>query len=313
MSKHDPMDSLVVAVSTPGSGPLRPLSRGPLDLAGWTNLDCFNVSDGRRMLRLVRCESFFEIVGFTKTTPSTAQRATELIDHETLRRRFSPLIQQIRAPITVDVDGLPVRCYEHTVITKYCKAVLDVRRQRLAAGDVFHQHADCCERFLSAAADVGLAALIDEATGYTLEKQKTEYRDLFRDYIRAEMREWEKEFPDQFFDGIYKIYHLRREPKKNHPRFFAKFIRKYVYHPLADSNGVILALLDEKNPIVGNSRKHKLHQFLHENVGLQKLRFHLGMITGILGSSNSKAAFKKGFMSAFPRAYDQLELDLDDI
>ena len=69
---------------------------------------------------------------------------------------------------------------------------------------------------------------------------------------RSQIKMWEKEFPDQFFDGIYKIYHLRREPKKNHPQFFAKFIRKYVYHPLADSNGVILALLDEKNPIRNN-------------------------------------------------------------
>ena len=47
---------------------------------------------------------------------------------------------------------------------------------------------------------------------------------------------------------IYRLYGLkRRNPKSfQHPRFFSKFIRKYVYHPLANSRGAILESLDEK-------------------------------------------------------------------
>ena len=49
-------------------------------------------------------------------------------------------------------------------------------------------------------AEVGIISLVDEATGHDKEKKKNEYRDLFREFIRAECREWEKEFPSQFFD-----------------------------------------------------------------------------------------------------------------
>lgn len=315
MTIHDPIDSLVVSIShsQKGVSPFSMVSRGKLDLAGWVNVDCYNVSDGHRMMRLIKADSFFTMVGFVPTSKNIIINAIKVIDHEPQTRKISELIDQVKNPITIDLDGIPIWCYKHNVVTKYCKAVGEARRAQKISKDSFLKHADACERFLAAAADVGLVALIDEATGYTKEKQKTEYRDLFRDFIREQMRDWEKEFPDQFFDGIYKIYNLKREPQKNHPQFFAKFIRKYVYYPLADSHGVILDLLEDKNPVVGKGRKHKLHQFLDEKVGLKKLRSHVWQIVGILGSVTTRAGFQKGFRNAFPKAFDQLELELDDI
>jgi len=313
MSTHDPIDAVVVSLANNGADTLKIVNKGKLDIGGWTNIDCYNVSDGNRMMRLVRSESFFSLVGFTDRSTNKTLTAVHLIDHEPQPRKISELIDQLRNPLEIILDGIIIPCYEHTVITKFCKAVGEARRAHKIASDSFMEYAEACERFLAAAADLGLVALIDEATGYIREKHKTEYRDLFRDFIREQMRDWEKEFPDEFFDGIYKIYNLKREPKKNHPQFFAKFIRKYVYHPLADSHGVILAMLEEKNPIVGTGRKHKFHQFLDETVGINKLRAHIWKISGILGSVNSKTGFQKGFKNAFPRAFDQMELELDDI
>lgn len=313
MSSHDPIDSVVVSLTPTGTGGHSIVSKGQLDIAGWTNIDCYNATDGQRMVRLVRCESFFELVGFERKSLNKTLTAIRMIDHAPQPRRISDLIAQLKNPIEIEIDGITIPCFEHTVITKFCKAVGEARRAQKIAGAAFLEYAESCERFLAAAADLGLVALIDEATGYIREKQKHEYRDLFRDFIRAQMRDWEKEFPDEFFDGIYKIYNLRREPKKNHPQFFAKFIRKYVYHPLADSHGVILSMLDDKNPVVGKSRKHKLHQFLDETVGLTKLRAHVWKVVGILSSVNTKAGFQKGFRNAFPRAFDQMDLELDDI
>jgi len=236
-----------------------------------------------------------------------------MVDHQPQSRKISELIDQLKNPLEINIEGTIIPCFEHTAITKFCKAVGEARRAHKIAGEAFLEYAESCERFLAAAADIGLVALIDEATGYIREKQKHEYRDLFRDFIREQMRDWEKEFPDEFFDGIYKIYNLRRESNKNHPQFFAKFIRKYVYHPLADSHGVLLSMLDDKNPVIGKGRKHKLHQFLDEKVGLTKLRAHVWKVVGILSSVNTKAGFQKGFRNAFPRAFDQMDLELDDI
>jgi hypothetical protein len=313
MNTHDPIDVAVVSLTQAGENKISIVSKGTLDIGGWSNIDCYNVTDGRRMLRLVKCESFFTLIGFDSKLINKIPAAIRIIDHNPQPRKISELIDQLKAPLEIVVEGITIPCFEHTVITKYCKAVGEARRAHKISGASFLEYAESCERFLAAAADLGLVALIDEATGYIQEKQKHEYRDLFRDFIRKEMREWEKEFPDQFFDGIYKIYKIPRQVDKNHPQFFAKFIRKYVYHPLADSHGIILSMLDEKNPVVGKGRKHKLHQFLDDQVGLTKLRAHVWQIVGILGSVNSKSSFQKGFRNAFPRAFDQMELELDDI
>ena len=50
-----------------------------------------------------------------------------------------------------------------------------------------------------------------------------------------------------------------RGEKKNHrPRFFSKFIRKYIYEPLANSNGAILEQIDAE----GRASLSLLHSFV---------------------------------------------------
>ena len=81
-----------------------------------------------------------------------------------------------------------------------------------------------------------------------------------------------KEFPDTFFDGIYKVYRLEKAGK-NHPSFFGGIINKYIYYPLANSHGAILKKLQAKDPVVEcKGRRYKLHQFLTEEVGKPLLR-----------------------------------------
>jgi hypothetical protein len=119
-----------------------------------------------------------------------------------------------------------------------------------------------------------------------------------------------KEFPDQFFDMIYRIYNLKRSHKHKHPQFFGKFIRKYIYQPIASSNGAVLEMLDEKNPVVykGGGRKYKMFQFLTDEVGLPTFRAHMWQIIGIGGASRTKEGFERNFRTAFPAPGDQIPL-----
>lgn len=95
-------------------------------------------------------------------------------------------------------------------------------------------------------AEVGIVALVDEATGHIDEKRQDEYRILFQEFIKEQVREYEKEFPKQFTDGLYRLYGLTQKKAGRHPQFFGKFTRKYIYEPLASSKGAILEMLDEK-------------------------------------------------------------------
>ena len=88
------------------------------------------------------------------------------------------------------------------------------------------------------------------------------------------------------------------------PSVLWQFVRKYVYYPLANSQGAILEKLDEKNPVVytGGGRRYKLFQFLSDEIGLPAFRQHLWQTVGILQISSSKEAFARNFYRAFPEA-----------
>ncbi len=173
------------------------------------------------------------------------------------------------------------------------------------------------EIIVRATSKLGINKLVDEAVGYVSDR-KDEYRQLFQKFIADECRQWEKEFPPKFFDALYRLYGLKRlNPDTNkHPQFFGKFIRKYIYHPLANSNGAILEYLDEKNPVVyaNGGRKYKLHQWLDKELGIFSFRQHLWQTVGIAEASKNKVQFDAGFYRAFPEATPfgyQWGLDID--
>lgn len=207
------------------------------------------------------------------------------------------------------INGDQAHGYEGTDLIEVCDAIWEAGKQ----GKLRPNQADLAKQaeiIVRSAAKVGIIALIDEATGYIKDKAKEEYRELFKEFIRNECREWEREFPDQFFDVIYSIYKLPRKHKNRHPKFFGGFIRKYVYMPLANSNGAILEMLDEKNPVVYTSggRKFKFTQFLTDELGLPALRAHIWQIIGIGNATKTKESFERGFAKAFPQTGAQGEL-----
>lgn len=204
---------------------------------------------------------------------------------------------------------------EASLLPKICNVYLNMRdddRKPLTASQIpLSVQADFIMRGL---AEVGIVALVDEATGHIEEKRKDEYRELFQEFIRQQVKEYEKEFPKQFTDNLYRLYKLSPGQPGKHPQFFGKLTRRYIYEPLADSKGAILEMLDEKNPVVTErgGRKYKMFQFLTDTIGLPMFRAHLWQVVGILSASRNKAEFDRAFSRAFPRAGTQFELLEDD-
>jgi P63C domain-containing protein len=207
--------------------------------------------------------------------------------------------------------------YEAVALIEVCDALIQARNEkRLAASQSFL--AMQAEIIVRSAAKVGIIALVDEATGYR-DKVRDEYKKLFDQFIRDEFRQWEQEFPDKFFDMIYRLYGLRRQKPDTtrHPKFFAHFIRKYIYHPLANSKGAILERLEARNPVVyiGGGRKYKLFQYLADEIGMPSFRQHLWQVVGIGESAADRNQFERGFYRAFPEAIpikDSDQLDFFD-
>lgn len=101
---------------------------------------------------------------------------------------------------------------------------------------------------LKSFANIGIIALIDEATGYQEVRKKDALRVLVEQYIIEEARIWTKEFYDEFFIELDRIYGNQPTVSRNRPRYYGKFINKYIYKSI--ESGIVLPelkkLLEEK-------------------------------------------------------------------
>jgi hypothetical protein len=195
--------------------------------------------------------------------------------------------------------------YEAATLIEVCKAIVDAFQAGALHASQYFLYAQA-EIIIRASAKLGIVALVDEAVGYQPDAKRGEYQKLFEKFILDECKQWEQEFPDKFLQMIYRLYGLkRRDPDSTQtPRFFGKFIRKFIYAPLAHSRGAILAELDKKNPVVyaGGGRRYKMHQFLTDEIGAPALRQHLWQVIGVGNVSSTPQQFERNFYRAFPEA-----------
>lgn len=273
---------------------------GILELPGEIIIECYVWKDRGKVQRAFHKRGLARSFGIKSDSGAALMRTLtskglgSVIPEELRQKIANPLILNTK---TVG----PIHTYDYTVMIDICDAIW-----RAAKTGKLHQSqlflAKQAELIIIASAKVGLAALIDEATGYIKDKKKEEYRELFKEFIREQAKEYESEFPDQFYDMIYKLYNLRRNPfARNHPQFFGIITTKYIYSPLAHSNGAILEMLKEKNPVVYKSggRRYKLFQFLSDVVGFPALRAHIWQVIGIGNASTSKESFDRAFKRVF--------------
>jgi hypothetical protein len=112
--------------------------------------------------------------------------------------------------------------------------------------------------------------------------------------LSEEIRKWAKEFPDELFWQMDRIYGKERTTSRNRPMYYAKFIRKYIYEPI--ENGVVLKKLDEKVPKDNKGRKIKrLHSTTSEDVGLPAVRSQIWQVVATLKVSSDKRKFENNF------------------
>jgi hypothetical protein len=223
---------------------------------------------------------------------------------EDLRAKFDNHI------VFMTLNGDLAHGYEGTALIELCDAIWEARKQgKLTKTQEFLGVQ--AEIIMRASAKIGIIALIDEATGFILDKRREQYRELFQQFVKDEFTAWQKEFPDEFFNMLYRLYNFKRNPVANrHPQFFGKFIRRYIYTPLANSNGAILEMLDEKNPVIytNGGRRYKLFQYLSDVIGVGAFRSHLWKTIGIGSAARTKEGFDRAFSVAFPQSGDQGQL-----
>lgn len=284
------------------------INQGTLTI-GEVEFDCYVLNDRRRVInkRAMAKALGMRSAGGNVFLRAMARKGIGSVLPEALKNKLENPI------VFIALNGEEAHGYEGSVLIEVCDAIWQAKREGKLASSQEGLGLQA-EIIIRSAAKVGIAALIDEATGFFKDKRREEYRELFKEFIRDEFAQWHQEFPAQFFDIWYRLYGLKRGIGSKHPQFFGKLIRKYIYAPLANSNGAILEMLDEKNPVVyaNGGRRYKMFQFLSDQIGKDAFRAHLWQVVGIGMASRSKEGFERNFNAAFPQAGFQHELGLGD-
>src|SRR6202023_2446326 len=95
--------------------------------------------------------------------------------------------------------------YNATLLPMICEVFLAARD----TPDVLHtsqQHiAKRADIVMRGLARVGITALVDEATGYQVVRDRLALQQILDKYLLKEYAKWAKRFPDEFYEEIFKL------------------------------------------------------------------------------------------------------------
>ena len=225
----------------------------------------------------------------------TATKVPRFLTSKILKPFISDtLLVKLRNPILFTTSKGQVFGYSANIFLEVIDVVLAAKNANKLLQSQQHI-AIRCEALKKALPAIGIIALIDESTGYQkirdFDNLRKSFKDLLEKYISEFARPWDKEFKDDFFIGVDKIYQHEKTTSKNRPKFYGKFINKYIYKPL--ERGLILQKLVILNPTDSKgNRKKRFHQFFVKEPGLRILRTRIDKITALLEISENKEDFE---------------------
>ena len=195
------------------------------------------------------------------------------------------------------VADVYLRFREHSLLEK---GSVPVRYARMIAA---------AEVIKSALADVGIIALVDEATGYQDFRNRLALQEIFDAVLRKELAAWAKRFPDEFYKQIFRLREWEWKGRQtNPPQVVAHYTNDFVYDRLTPGLRRELERRMPKTP-TGN-RKGRLHQLFSDDIGHPMLAQHVHMVTMFMKAANSWEEFKRNLDKVAPRQGENYELPL---
>lgn len=195
--------------------------------------------------------------------------------------------------------GVPAMGYRADLLPQVCNVFLDARDAGVLRPNQEHIAATC--KILSRGFSVvGLAALIDEATGYQEVRDRQALQAILDKFLRKAFAAWAKRFPDEFYREIFRLRNWEwKDIGTKRPGIVAHYTNDIVYARLAPG---LLKELEERNPKdERGGRKAKHHQWLTEDVGHPALAQHLYAVIGLMRIAED--GDWDGFMRMLDRAY----------
>ncbi len=278
--------------------PLKVWGKGPVKIFD-VDLDCYILADGTAVLNKGK---MMKAIG----RAWKGQSRTELpnfigaVNLQPFVLSNPELLERLEGIEFYDGTKL-ISGYHADILPLVCNVYLEARQQgKLTKSQ--EPIAQQCEMLLRSFARVGIVALIYEQLGFERYKNPDALRLLIESYFAVEIRQWSREFPDELYAQLDRIYGNERTTSRNRPMYYANFTRKYIYEPV--EKGLVLKELDVRNPRnQKGQRRNRHHSLLDEERGLPKLRAMIWQVTGILKTSANKRRFENSYARMMGQPY----------
>jgi hypothetical protein len=278
---------------------------------GDQELPCAVLDDGTRVLTQ---EGFLKAIGRSGKPAagrgSKVEKLAPFLDLNNLKPYVDKELEHSTYPLVFrPTTGSKAYGYRADLLPKVCEVYLKARDDGalLKSQEKF---AVACDILMRGLAHVGIAALVDEATGYQEVRDRQALQIILEKYLTDEWAKWTKVFPDEFYQELFRLKGLAYPSmggKK--PGFVGHWTNDVVYSRLAPG---VLSELKDKNPRQSStgSRTRKHHQHLTKDHGHPALKEHLSNVIFLMKGSESWHDFKGALNRAKPKLSDNLELDL---
>lgn len=248
------------------------------------NIPCAVLEDGRRVLSET---GMVEALGLYRSGAVQAREAaasSRPLPLFVANKNIQPFVDDelaeiLRSPIWFREPGNAMRQkgVDARVIPRICNVWLRARDAGVLAGnkrqELVAAKADILIRGL---AEVGIVALIDEATGYERDKKRNDLAAILEAFVAKEIQRWIRTFEYEFYELICLLRNEPIERAIKRPQYLGNITNDLVYRRLAPG---VLQTLQDKNPVMDTGRrKHKMFQLLTPDHGHPRLKEHLASV-----------------------------------
>lgn len=281
---------------------------GRVSIGKW-ELHAFNLDNG---VRLFDRESFETVLG-VRRGESPGVQFGKISEHPLMKdHAFAGSAGVFERPIRFKtIEGVVTVGYDSEELIGLCRFLLKARELGILRNLKELRYAQAAESLVVSLANVGLAALIDEATGFQKDRDRRALQALLDKYLKKEFAAWAKKFPDEFYQEMFRLKGWQWQGMSiNRPQVVGYYTRDIVYARLAPG---IVEELERRNPKDDRGeRRGRHHQLLTDDIGHPALAQHLYAVIALMRAASTWKKFCSLIQSAFPRKGDQLELGIED-
>ena len=286
---------------------LKATHEGDLEI-GDKALNCAVLDDGTRILTATAVFVAFDRPRKGKSSePYRADQMPSFINANNLQPFVSEKLREWTKPVEyIDLNSNVKSGYNARILPALSKVYLDAREANKLL-KTQERFARIAEIVLLALSEVGITALVDEATGYQYDREKKELQKILKQYISEELLPWSKRFPDEFYREVFRLngWDYTVNGIKKRPGVIGNWTKKYVYSQLP--KGVLKELTRKTPKSKKGNYTARFHQSLSEDVGNPHLEKQLISVITLMNISKDW----NEFLSFFEKKYGQQTLDFE--